>query len=202
MQTSSKWRAPPEPCPGPQVSRTFSQGRSTLYCTGRRSDCPASLRNAAPWPCAPGDPGSLSGTLRAPRACLRQHFSHVSPQSPLPGTLVSAEHGLADAHVVLGQIQEGWGLTLSNRSLTGETGFLTLQLTTSMQGAPITAGLISRHLKSPSSPRGAILPVRMQTPRLWDAGGPALDHQSGRRDLCLQRGLVRGLHFLREPSAS
>lgn len=50
----------------------------------------------------------------------------------------------------------------------------------------LSLGLTS-HLKSPSSLRGAILPVRMQTPRLWDAGGPALDHQSGRRDLCLQR---------------
>ena len=32
--------------------------------------------------------------------CLRQHFSHVSPQTLLPGALMSAEHGLVDAHVV------------------------------------------------------------------------------------------------------
>ena len=116
----------------------------------KRSDCPASLRNATPLPCALGETGSLSGIPRALRACLRQHFSHMSPQTLLPGALMSAEHGLADAH---GQLQEGWGPTLSNHSLTGETGFLTLRLMTTM-GSTYHAGLIGHHLKSPSSPRG------------------------------------------------
>ena len=49
-------------------------------------------------------------------------LTHVSLQTLLPGTLISAEHGLGDAHVVLGQLQEGWGPIPSNHSLTGETG--------------------------------------------------------------------------------
>ena len=53
-------------------------------------------------------------------------LTHLSLQTLLPGTLTSAEHGLGDAHVVLGQLQEGWGPILSNCSLTGETGVLNI----------------------------------------------------------------------------
>lgn len=53
-------------------------------------------------------------------------LTHVSLQTLLPGTLISAEHGLGEAQVVVGQLQEGWGPTLSNHSLPGDTGVLNI----------------------------------------------------------------------------
>lgn len=117
----------------------------------KRSDCPASLRNATPLPCALGETGSLSGIPRAESLFKAAFLTRVTTDPASQGARVCRTW--LGRHPC-GQLQEGWGPTLSSHSLIGETGFLTLRLTTTMQGEPITAGLIGHHLKSPSSPSG------------------------------------------------
>lgn len=116
----------------------------------KRSDCPASLRNATPLPCALGETGSLWHTKGPERLFKAAFLTHVTTDPASRGTHVCRTWL---GRRPCGQLQEGWGPTLSNHSLTGETGFLTLRLMTTM-GSTYHAGLIGHHLKSPSSPRG------------------------------------------------